>query len=126
MKDFLNVSEFPLPLNKSINVLVWQDYDALDHLFERMGYKSVEPYNDEHIDQDGLRVGMQNRCLHSGWIATMGDNDHVVQEMITLLNLKVERVKERGEELLVGFSRTGHFSVGYSIYVKRIDKNEMS
>ena len=118
MKQFLERSEFPLSLDKSIDVRVWEDYNALDHLAAKMGYRFIEPHNDEWFDEDGLRVGMQNWSLHSGWIATIGDSGHVAQDMITLLNRKVQRIKERGVGLLVGFCQTGNFSVGYTIYVK--------
>jgi hypothetical protein len=123
MKQFLEMSKFPLAVDQRISVKVWQDYDALDQLMARMGYESIEPFQDERIDGNGLRVGMQNRSLHSGWIATMGDSYHVVGDMIRLLNRKVRRVKDRGVGLLVGFCQTGHFSVGYTIYVKG-ERNE--
>ena len=117
MKQFLERSEFPLSPDKSIDVKAWEDYNALDNLAARMGYRFIEPLNDEWFNEDGLRVGMQNSHLHSGWIATNGDSYHVVEHMITLLNRKVQRIKNTGVGLLVGFCQTGHFSVGYTIYV---------
>ena len=124
MKQFLRISEFPLAVDQRINVKVWQDYDALDTLATKRGYQPIEPHNDEDVVLDGLRVGAQNWSLHSGWIATMGDSYHVVQDMITLLNGKVEKVRNNGNRLIVGFCQTGNFSVGYSIYVKGGNKNE--
>jgi hypothetical protein len=118
MKQFLEISEFPLAVDQRINVRVWQDYDALDTMAYVKGFKSIEPSEDELFDKNGLMVGMQNGYLHSGWIATMGDSCHVVEDMIIPLNRKVQKIKERGVGLLVGFCQTGHFSVGYSIYVK--------
>ena len=123
MKQFLERSEFPLVVDQSIDVRVWDDYDALDKFAAKMGYRFIEPRNDEWFEGDGLRVGMQNWSLHSGWIATMGDSAHVVGDMITLLNRKVQRIRERGVGLMVGFCQTGHFSVGYTIYVKG-ERNE--
>ncbi len=116
--NFLDMNEFPLAPGKSIDVKVWEDYNAMDHLAMRVGYSFIEPFNDEWVDEDGLRVGMQNWSLHSGWIAALGDSYHVVEDMVTLLNRKVQRVRARGVGFLVGFCHTGQFCVGYTIYVK--------
>ena len=118
-KQFLERSEFPLAVDHRISVTVWQDYDALDALMGAKGYVCPEPWKDEAFPLDSLRVGASNSQLHSGWIATMGDGGlHSVKDMIELLNRKVAKLKEQKKCFLVGFCRTGNFTVGYSIYVK--------
>ncbi len=116
-KQYLKVEDFPLPIGQ-IEVKVWQNYDALDLLANEHGYKSIEPIHDEKVEESGLWVGEQNGNLHSGWIGTLWERGHIVQDMITLLNRKVQRIKDTGAGLLVGFCQTGEDSVSYTIYVK--------
>ncbi len=100
---------------------VFQDYDMLDELAEKQGYFAKEMSNDEDIPLEGLnRVGFSNRHLHSGWIATMGDRYTNPQNQIKALNQKIDLCKSKGEDIIIGFCRTGNFSVGYSIYVKKV------
>jgi hypothetical protein len=62
---------------------------------------------------------MQQRPLHSGWIATIGDSTHKPLDQIKLLNKKIEMCKSKGEDVIIGFCITGKFSIGYSIYRKK-------
>ena len=115
--DFIEekVESFP------IQAKVFQDYDELDNLAKEVGYLSIEVSNDEDIIFEGLnKLGFNNRHLHSGWIAIMGDRYTNPQNQIKALNQKIDLCKGKGEDIIIGFCRTGNFSVGYSIYVKKV------
>ena len=123
MKNFLMQKNFPLNPNRQIQVRVFskysgKGYDYLDDMARKRGYLSIEPGVDEIINFPGVAVGMGNAPLHSGWIATIGDESHNVEGMINLLNKKIEVLVTRKQKFIVGFCQTGHFSVGYSIYIK--------
>jgi hypothetical protein len=118
MKNFIETETVTVP----VRTRVFEDYDKLDALAKKRGYHSVDQGMDKNIhDLDvpvGL-VGLQNNCLHSGWVATMDDHDVKAKDQITLLNLKMAKCRELGEKIIVGFCQTGNFSIGYSIYVKK-------
>ena len=115
MRNFIAQKDFPI--EPPIRAKIFQDYDKLDRDIAKVGYIPTEPHEDTTIDTNGC-VGMQNSRLHSGWIATMGDDSHHVKDQIRLLNEKVKMCIENGEKVKVGFCQTGHFSIGYSIYKK--------
>jgi hypothetical protein len=114
MKNFLTPKDnFP-----PVECHVFEDYDRLDALAKKRGYNSVERGNDDQIDY-GIGVGAQNSSLHSGWVATMSDSIVNVDSQVRLLKDKIAECLKRKETVIIGFCRTGNFSVGYSIYVKR-------
>jgi len=114
VKNFLNVTDsFP-----PINCRVFENYDRLDALAAKRGYNAVECGNDDRIEYR-FGTGLQNTTLHSGWIATMSQSDTDAQKMVELLKEKIAECLKRKEAIIIGFCRTGHFSVGYSIYVKK-------
>lgn len=103
----------------TINVHVFTDYDKLDALALKKGYKPTKCALDETVEHSGL-IGAQNSNLHCGWIATMGDKNHIsIEDQIKHLNRKIESCKSKNEQILIGFCQTGNFSIGYTIYVKR-------
>lgn len=102
-----------------IKAKVFRDYDKLDALALKKGYKPIKCALDETVEHRGL-IGAQNSCLHSGWIATMGDRNRIsIDDQIKHLNSKIESCKSKGEQILIGFCQTGNFSIGYTVYVKR-------
>ncbi len=115
MKNLISQKDFPI--EPPIKVKIFQDYNKLDRDMVKVGYSPTEPREDTTIDTNGY-VGIQNSRLHSGWIATMGDSSHHVEDQIRLLNEKVKICIEMKEKVKVGFCQTGHFSIGYTIYVK--------
>jgi hypothetical protein len=114
MKNFITSKDIFPP----ILAHVFEDYNKLDALAEKRGYKAVETSVDDTFQLIGF-VGLQNGHLHSGWIALMDDYDVKSDDQIKLLKQKIAECENRGEKVIVGFCRTGHFSVGYSIYRKR-------
>ena len=114
MQNFLKATdEFP-----PVKCRVFTNYDQLDALAAKRGYESVECGNDDRIGS-GSGVGLQNGSLHSGWIASIGDGERVnVLKQVELLKAKISECLSRKEAIIIGFCQTGHFSVGYSLYVK--------
>jgi len=118
-KTFLRPTDtFPPFRVKIFSKYGGETYDDLDAKAEKLGYDAVEPSTDERIEMIGS-CGLQNNTLHSGWIATMSDGKHKQKDQIETLRKKLQICKDRGKEVIVGFCQTGHFSIGYSIYVKR-------
>lgn len=114
MKNFIKPNEeFP-----PINCHVFDNYDHLDSLAKKRGYFPVEQRNDDSIETIGL-VGLQNSNLHSGWVATMDDYSIKALDQLQTLKAKIAECLKRNENIIIGFCRTGHFSVGYSIYRKK-------
>lgn len=118
--DVVNLKDEP-----AINVKVFskysdEDYDTLDQLAKDKGYEPVELAEDTKIETEGA-VGLDNRNLHCGWIATVSDGVRVqVEDQVKLLNKKIQLCKQdRKEDIIVGFCQTGKFSIGYTIYVKK-------
>jgi len=101
IRECQTLSPGPFNTDKKLKVRVWQDYDALDAHAKAHGFKTPTPDADPE---------------YTGWIATLGDESHNPKKMIGSLNGKLERCKERGEVVTVGFCQTGNFSVGYTIY----------
>jgi hypothetical protein len=113
MKNFINSNEeFP-----PINCRVFENYDHLDALAEKRGYHAVENEN-QAISWGINAIGLQNNALHAGWIATFDDSNVKAQSQVALLKEKIIECISRNESIIIGFCRTGNFSVGYSIYVK--------
>jgi hypothetical protein len=114
MKNFLTSKDtFPPVLCH-----VFQDYDHLDRLAEKRGYSAVEQSKDDRIATIGY-VGLQNSHLHSGWVATVDNSTIKALDQLETLKAKVSECLKRKETVIIGFCQTGHFSVGYSIYVKK-------
>jgi len=119
IKDVVNLNDKPIINVKVYSKYSTEDYDKLDSLAQRRGYHAVEPREDEKVAyKDG--TGMDNRSLHSGWIATIDDGVQVqALQQVQQLNEKIQLCKQqKGEDIIVGFCQTGHFSIGYTIYVK--------
>ena len=78
------------------------------------------PQGTSDADRVALRfgVGAQNSNLHSGWIGITGDYSVKPEIQVELLKEKISECLKRKEDVIIGFCRTGHFSIGYSIYVK--------
>jgi len=93
--SFMPKENFPLsvPVKTPVN----QDYDAMDRTAIKRGYSGV---------------------YSSGWIATMGVSSHDPKRMLEEFNRKGEAATREGIPWIAGFCQTGHFSVGYTIYVK--------
>ena len=114
MKNFIKQTDsFP-----PIKCRVFTNYDHLDALAAKRGYIAVECGNDDKI-RTRSAVGLQNSSLHAGWIATMDDSTVKVQNQVELLKDKISECLKQKEAIIIGFCQTGHFSVGYSIYVKK-------
>ena len=119
MHKFLIPEHFPvLPLHKIV-ATAHLDYDKLDRAALSKGYIATDPRSDEKVDTSDLLVGIGNAPLHCGWICTVDDSRHLAQDMVKLLNTKAEIVRNRSIDFIVGFCRTGNFSVGYTLYVKK-------
>ncbi len=116
MKNFLTKQD--IPIKPPIQVRIFRDYNKLDRLANKRGYLQVEPSLDSKPDLNIYPVGLQQSSLHSGWIATWGDNSHNPGKQIELLNEKIQTCIENKENVIIGFCQTGNFSIGYSIYVK--------
>ena len=114
MKNFLtSKDEFP-----PVHCRVFEDYDQLDRLAANRGYFPIGPEIDDRIETVGY-VGLQNSTLHSGWVATMDDSTIKAEDQLKTLKAKISECLKRNETVIIGFCQTGHFSVGYSIYVKQ-------
>ena len=114
--SFLTIKDFPLNPDGKIDAHVFSDSDVSDAVALKAGFEFDKSYS--IIDTQSLSVGFDNSSLNFGWIATMSDGrNHNIQDMITLLNWKVEEISQT-KNLIVGFYQTGHFSVGYTIYTK--------
>jgi len=81
------------------------------------------------IPGEGLRVGLQNQNLHSGWINRLPDSDHIENSIVTLgdqiklLNSKVERILKDADCIVGFYIDTGNpilmqLQTYYTIYVK--------
>jgi hypothetical protein len=110
------LSEKDLPVAIPVRVKVFGVCKEADRMALKMGFHAIEPCNDARINPP-CNAGFQNFSLHSGWIATMGDRTVSTEAQIGLLNQKIQKVLQR-DRVIVGFYRTGNFSVGYSLYVK--------
>ena len=115
MKNFLTKQD--VPIKTPIQVKVFQDYDKLDIQANKKGYTAIEPDIDQKVYTEGS-VGLQQANLHCGWIAIISDSRHKAEDQISLLNKKIGQCIELEEKIIIGFCQTGHFSIGYSIYVK--------
>ena len=114
MKNFMKPNEkFPPVLCH-----VFDDADQTDALAVKRGYYPVEQHNDDQFQTVGFN-GFQNSHLHSGWVATMDDSTIKALDQCETLKAKIIECQKRNETVIIGFYRTGHFSVGYSIYVKK-------
>lgn len=114
MKAFIKPNEkFP-----PIDCHVFEDYDRLDALAAKRGYICPEIAQDDRF-ANGIACGAQNGALHCGWVATMGDSTISVESQLELLREKIKECERRKETVIIGFCRTGNFSVGYSIYRKQ-------
>jgi len=89
--------------NTKIKQKVWEDYDLLDQLARKFGYETPEPDNNPD---------------YCGWIATLGDKYHDPIKMLKEAMDKLRKAKTKHKDAIMGFCQTGHFSVGYTIYVK--------
>lgn len=119
MKNFLTPKDnFPPIRVKVFSKYDKNDYDKLDTLASKRGYFPIELTTDSTINPVCFS-GLQNSHLHNGWIATVDDYDIKANSQIETLKLKIKECLNRKEKIIIGFCQTGHFSIGYSIYVKR-------
>ena len=117
--DIVDLNSQPCINVKVFSKYTEDNYDVLDALAKAKGYLPVEPAVDTKIETEGA-VGMCNRTVHSGWIATVDDGFKVQAEaQVKLLNKKIQHCKQQlKQQIIVGFCQTGKFSIGYTVYVK--------
>ena len=120
IKDVVNLDDKPIINVKIYSKYSTDNYDKLDNLAKQKGYYAVEPAVDEEVEYKN-GTGMGNTHLHCGWIATVDDGIRVQhKQQVQQLNEKMQFCKQqKGEDIIVGFCQTGHFSVGYTIYRKQ-------
>jgi hypothetical protein len=119
----------PFEVNEDTRITqkIFTDYDELDALAKAFGYNSPTP---EQNTNDSL----------SGWIATMGDSMHNPIRMLRdamqkLRNVKYEEICDKSGKIIktksthidavMGFCQTGNFSIGYTIYIKLVDREDL-
>jgi len=95
----------PITVNADTKIKqrVWLDYDLLDSFAKKFGYRTPEPDNNPD---------------YCGWVATLGDKYHNPTEMLREAMQKFNWAKNKHKNAIMGFCQTGHFSVGYTIYVR--------